>query len=434
MKTFVKFLLGLAFGSVALAAAPPQVFTGATIYPVAGPPIEGGALLVEGGRIAAIGPATQVTIPAGATVIDLRGKTLIPGLVDTHSHIGGVGGADRSAALQPDVRVFDSLNPFDAGFRRALAGGLTTLNVMPGSGHLLSGQTIYLKLRAAHTIEAMFHRRPDGQPAGGLKLANGTNSIDAPPFPGTRGKSAAMQREIFIRAQEYRDKIRRAAGDAAKLPPRDLGLEAVVEALEGKRIVHFHTHRADDIMTVLRLKQEFGLRVVLQHVSEAWRVAAEIAAAKAPCSLILVDAPGGKLETKEIKFENGAALERAGVQVAFHSDDYITDSRLLLRMGGLAVRGGMSRDAALRALTLSAAQMLDLGDRVGSLEKGKDADFVVLSGDPFSVYTRVLQTWVEGTKRFDRSDPEDQKIATGGFGATNEQEPYYCCLGRGDAR
>ncbi|MFN7965369.1 MAG: amidohydrolase family protein [Acidobacteriota bacterium] len=423
-------LSAILFATATLAAESSKAFVGATLLPVSGPRIDNGVMVVEAGRIKAIGPRATTPIPKGAVVIDLTGKTVIPGLVDTHSHIGGVGGADRSAALQPDVRVYDSLNPLDSGFRRAVAGGLTTLNVMPGSGHLLSGQTVYLKLRGGRTIESLFYRRADGQPAGGIKMANGTNSIDAPPFPGTRGKSASMQRELFVRAQEYRDKLARAGSDVDKRPPRDIGLEAVVEALEGKRVVHFHTHRADDIMTVLRLKKEFGLRVVLQHVSEGWKVADEIAAAGAPCSIILVDAPGGKLETANIEFETAKVLEQKKVNVAFHTDDWITDSRLFLRMAALGVRAGMSRDAALRALTLAGAEMLDLSDRVGSLAVGKDADFVVLSGDPFSVYTQVLQTWVEGQSVFDRNKPEDRLMAVGGYGAGDDQQPYFCCMGR----
>jgi imidazolonepropionase-like amidohydrolase len=182
--------------------------------------------------------------------------------------------------------------------------------------------------------------------------------------------------------------------------------------------VHFHTHRADDILTAMRLAEEFGFRIVLHHVTEAHRVADRIAAAKVPASIIALDAPGGKLEAENFSNVNGAALEKAGAPVvAFHTDDGITDSRFFLRSGAMGVRAGMSRERALEALTLAGARMLDLQDRVGSLERGKDADFIVLSGDPFSVYTRVEQTWVEGAKLFDRADPEQRKLAVGGHGA-----------------
>ena len=194
-------------------------------------------------------------------------------------------------------------------------------------------------------------------------------------------------------------------------------MEALVEVLEGERIVHFHTHRHDDVMTVLRLKEEFGFDVVLHHVSEAIKVADEIAAAGVPVSAILVDSPGGKLEAIDLLPENAAALEKAGVLTALHSDDYITDSRLLLRMAAMAARAGMSEDGALKSVTLAAAEMMRMDDRIGSLTAGKDADFVVLSGEPFSVYTQVLETWVEGVKVFDRSGERDRAIAEGGYGA-----------------
>ncbi len=194
--------------------------------------------------------------------------------------------------------------------------------------------------------------------------------------------------------------------------------------LDGRRIVHFHTHRHDDILTVLRLKREFGFRVVLHHVSEAWKVADEIAAAGVPCSIIILDAPGGKLEATEIRMENGAVLEKAGVDVAIHTDDLITDSRWFLRSAALAVRAGMSPEKALEALTLAGARMLDLADRIGSLDPGKDADFIILSGDPFSIYTHVEQTWVEGQKVFDRADPEDRRYAVGGTGVFDDGDTF----------
>lgn len=423
-------LLGCAAAALAQEAAdtpPKRAFLGATVIPIDGPPIENGVLIIAGKKIVAVGPA-EMQIPADAERIDVRGKILMPGLVDTHSHVGGIGGADSTAPIQPDVRVLDSINVLDAGFKRVIAGGITTTNTMPGSGHLLSGQTVYLKMRPAKTIEEKAYHDADGNILGGIKMANGTNSMRQPPFPGTRGKSAALVRAQFIKAREYRDKIARANGDPEKMPARDLGMETLVAALDGKKIIQHHTHRADDIMTVLRLAKEFNLRVVLHHVSEAWKVADEIAAAGAPCSVIVVDSPGGKLEAAYLCYETGAILEKAGAKVAFHSDDWITDSRIFLRSAALAVRAGMSREGALKAMTIHGAEMLDLQDRVGSLTPGKDADFILLSGDPFSVYTKVLETWVEGEKVFDRSRPEDYLYAVGGVGAADDVEPYFCCF------
>jgi len=393
-----------------------KVFTGATIFPITSEPIQNGVLIIKEGKIEAVGSASSVRIPGNAEVIDASGKIIMPGLVDTHSHIGGGDGGDRSSPLHPDVRIVDAIDVHSDTFKKARTGGVTTANVMPGSGHLLSGQTIYLKLKNGRTLYDMVLKDTalhDGF-AGGIKMANGTNSLRQPPFPGTRAKSAALQRNLFIEAQEYQKKMREAGNDADKMPPRNLRLEPLVEALEGKRIVHFHTHRHDDILTVIRMSQEFGYRVVLHHVSEAAKVAEEIAEAGIPSSIIVLDSPGGKLEAVNLLYNNGRELEKAGAEVSFHTDDGVTDSRLFFRMAAFAVRDGMSRDKALEALTISGARMLDLDERVGSLEKGKDADFILLNGDPLSVYTHVMQTWIEGELVFDRENPDHLPFATGG--------------------
>jgi len=406
-------------------------FTGAKLITVSGDEIEDGVLVIEGGKIKLVG-SKDTPIPAGVTVSrHLAGKIIMPGLVDTHSHIGGVPTGEPSAPIQPELRVLDAFDVRDPGVQKAQAGGITTANVMSGSGLLCSGQTLYLKLRDGNSIDDLLITNQHGRVAGGLKMANGTNSRRDPPFPGTRAKAAALVREKFVAALEYRDKIDRAKGDAEKLPARDLALETLLEALKGERIVQHHTHRHDDILTVLRLQKEFGFRVVLHHVSDGWKVADEIAAAKAPCSVIVIDSPGGKLEAREADWKTGATLENAGAVIGFHTDDPVTDSRLFLRTAALGIRSGMTRAGALKALTLAGAQMLDLQDRIGSLDPGKDADFLVLSGDPFSVYTQVLETWVEGRKVFDRSDAKDRLWATGGPGAGKPRREALCCFGDG---
>jgi len=407
----------------------PVAFVGAQIIPVVGEPIANGVLLIQHGKITAVGDARTVRLATGVQVVDVTGKVIMPGLVDSHSHIGGGQGADNSAPIQPEARVLDAIDARHPNIQKAQAGGITTVNVMPGSGHLISGQTLYLKLRDGRVIDDLLIRHPDGGIAGGLKMANGTNPLKAAPFPGTRAKSAALVREQYIKAREYQDKIARAKGDPEKLPARDLGLEMLCEALAGRRVVQHHTHRHDDILTVLRLQKEFGFKVVLHHVSDAWKVAPEIAAAGVPCSIIIVDSPGGKLETRDVSFTNAAVLEQAGVLVGLHTDDGVTDSRHFLRAAGLAVRAGMTRAGALRAVTLANAQMLGLADRTGSLEAGKDADFLILSGDPLSVYTRIEQTWVEGGKVFDLADPQDRLYALGGPGAGDPRRAQLCCYG-----
>ena len=400
--------------STAMAQQRTLAITGALIYTAAGEPIANGVLIVHNGKIVSVGTAAT-PIPADAERIDASGKVVMPGIVDTHSHLGGPDGGDNSAALNPDARVLDAVNPTSDGFKKALAGGLTTLNVMPGSGHLMSGQTIYIKMRAGNTIEDLLLVNDKGV-YGGLKMANGTNPMRGTTgFPGTRSKEAAMDRELFLKAIDYKRKLDKAGKDSSKMPERDLRMEAMVEVLQGKRIVHFHTHKAIDILTCLRLQKEFGFRLVLHHVTEGYKVAREIAAAGVPCSIINIDSPGGKAEAMEFWLGNGEALIKAGVLVALHTDDPITDSRFLIRSAALSIREGMSREDAIKALTINGARILELDSRVGSLQVGKDADFIILSGDPFSVYTKVLQTWVEGVKRFDLSNPADKAFATGGF-------------------
>jgi imidazolonepropionase-like amidohydrolase len=416
----------LAIGQEKDSEAEVRAYVGARIIPVTAPEIPDGVMIVKGGIITAVGTREEVAIPAEAEVLNLKGKVLFPGLICTHSHIGKVQGGDSSSPIQPEVRVLDSIDVLDSTFEKARAGGITMVNIMPGSGHLLSGQTSYLKLRNGNTVEDLAVRNEDGSMAGGIKMANGTNSIKGTGgFPGTRGKSAALVREQFIKAQRYREKLAQG-GDQA--PERNLAMEALVEVLEGKRVVHHHTHRHDDIMTVLRLKKEFGFKVVLHHVSEAWKVADEIAEAEVPCSIILLDSPGGKLEAIDIEWRNGAELEKRGVLTAFHTDDPINDSRWFLRSAALAVRAGMSREKALAAVTISGAEMMDLAEKTGSLTAGKQADFLILNGDPLSIYTRVLETHVEGQKVFDLADPADKLWAEGGFGAGHQRKASGCCF------
>ncbi len=405
----------LLFFMAATAQETPVAFKGALIYPIAGPPIPNGTLVVHKGKIISVGPASLV-IPTGATVVDVSGKVIMPGLVDSHSHLGGPEGGDASAALNPDARAMDAINPTSDGFKKALAGGITTINVMPGSGHLMSGQTIYIKMREARVAEDLLITNEKGV-YGGLKMANGTNSLRAVAgvFPGTRARSAAMARDLFTKAVEYKKKIDKAGNDATKMPERDLRMEPLVEVLTGKRVVHFHTHKANDVLTAIRIGKEFGFKPVLHHVSEGWKIPNEIAAAGLASSIISIDVPGGKMEAMNLSLSTGAALEKSGAAVGFHTDDGITDSRLFIRSAALMVREGMSREKALEGLTLAGARMMDLGSRVGSLEKGKDADFIILGGDPFSIYTKVEQTWVEGIKRWDISIAKDKAFLTGGY-------------------
>jgi imidazolonepropionase-like amidohydrolase len=422
-------LIGRVPGHAAAVDDHPIAYRGARIYTAAGAPIAHGVLIVHKGKIVAVGPEDKVAIPEGATVRDVPGRTIIPGLVDTHSHIGvyprphvpaNGDGNEMSGPVQAGVRAIDSIYPDDPGIRMAVSGGVTTANIMPGSGNVIGGQTVYVKLRG-QTVEAM--RIPDTKVLGGLKMANGENPKGygrRNQAPTTRMKVAALQREQFVKARDYQrqwNAYRKAvaAGKEASPPDTDLALDSLVEVLEHKRTVHFHSHRADDLMTALRIAEEFDFELVLQHATEGYRIADELVRRKVPVSLTLVDSPGGKLEVIGLLEENAAILDKAGVKVAINTDDSITESRFFLRTGAIAVRGGLSEDAALRALTLHGAQILRLDDRLGSLEKGKDADFVVLSGPPFSIYTQVLETYIDGVRVFDRSRQKDWAYQAGGF-------------------
>jgi imidazolonepropionase-like amidohydrolase len=422
--------LNAATGTPRIARPSDQVLVvrGAKIYPISGPPIENGVVIVRAGKIEAVGAAGSITAPTDARVIDATGKVLMPGIVDTHSHIGIIGNPpvaanvdanEGSGPVQPQLRAIDAINPSAAGVRIANAGGITTANIMPGSGNVIGGQTAYVKLRG-QTIEEMLIPGT----IGGMKMANGENPKHygrRDQAPMTRMEVAALARREYTKAQEYKrkwddyNKAVAAGSKDAKAPERDLGLEALVQVLDGKRIVQHHTHRADDIMTVVRIADEFHYRVVIHHGSEAYLVAEELAKRHIPVTLTIVDSPGGKLEAMNVNEHAAAILEKAGVKVAINTDDDINSSRFILREAALAVRGGMSEQGALQALTINGAEMLDLGDRVGTLEKGKDADFVILSGPPFGVYTKVLETWIEGEKVFDRRNPADLRYATGGY-------------------
>jgi imidazolonepropionase-like amidohydrolase len=418
------------------------VYRGARILTGAGAPIDKGVLVVRKNKIVSIGAEGDTPIPQGAEVIDLTGKTIIPGLVDTHSHIGiwskphvsaNNDGNEGSGPVQSALRALDAIQPDDPGIRMAVAGGVTTANIMPGSANVIGGQTIYVKLRG-RTIEEM--RIIPVTVLGGLKMANGENpkrwNFEGRKMaPATRMKVAALQREQFAKARDYqrtwqRYRQAKTEGKDVTQPEVDLALEPLVEVLERKRTVHFHSHRADDLMTAIRLAKEFDFELVLQHCTEGYRIVDELVREKIPVSLTLVDSPGGKLEVAGLLEENAAILSKAGVKVAINTDDSITESRFLLRTGAIAVRGGMSEDAALLALTLNPAQMLHLDDRLGSLQTGKDADFVVLSGAPFSVYTHVLQTYIDGKCVFDRSKQQDWSYQTGGF-ALSERERLPKC-------
>ena len=413
------------------------IYKGAIIHTANAMPIINGYLIVKDGKIIALGSAENMPAIQGK-IIDVTGKVIIPGLVDSHSHLGvfarpqvpaNSDGNEGSGPLQASLRAMDGITPNDPGIRMALAGGVTTANIMPGSGNVIGGQTLYVKF-VGQTVEQM--RMQNIPVLGGLKMANGENpkrfNFDRNKgAPATRMKIHAMQREQFIKAREYQKKWadyrkKKETDTKAEPPEVDLALEPLVEVLERKRTVHFHCHRADDIYSAFKLSQEFDFEIVLQHATEAYRIVDELAKKNAWVSLTLVDSPGGKAEVSGLLEENAAAITKAGVKVAINTDDPVTESRFFLRTGAIALRGGMTELEALRALTLNPATMMHLEKRVGSLEVGKDADFVVLSGAPFSIYTQVLATFIEGKQLFDRTVHENWAYQAGGFALVDREK------------
>ncbi len=332
-------------------------YQGARIHTASGPVIERGMLIVHKGKILDVGSRKDVADPAGrqGPRHDGQGDHSRPGRYPfAHRHLwparrsARADGNEMTGPVQPGLRALDAINPHDPGIQMALAGGVTTANIMPGCGNAIGGQTLYVKLRGA-VVEAM--RILGGVVLGGIKFANGENPKGAygskRQAPGTRMKVAALQREMLIKAQAYKrqwDTYHKDVADGKKATPpeRDLNLDPLMEVLERKRTVHFHCHRADDIMTAVRLSKEFGFELVLQHCTEGYRIADELAKRGIFVSLTLIDSPGGKPEVMGLLEENAAILTKAGVKVAINTDDFITESRFFLRTGAIAVRGGLS--------------------------------------------------------------------------------------------
>ena len=397
---------------------------GGTILTMAGETIENGTVVVRDGRVAAVG--RRVRPPRDAHVIDAAGRYVIPGIIDAHSHIAAEGGINEgSLAVTSMVRVADVVDPTDIGIYRALAGGVTTVNVLHGSANPIGGQNQVLKLRWGQDADGM---RFDGAPPG-IKFALGENpkrsrSFGQGPrrYPATRMGVLDVIRQAFTEAAEYRAAWARhreaeAAGERSRPPARDLELEALVEILEGRRLVHAHSYRADEILQLLRLAEELGFRIAtLQHVLEGYRVADEIAAHGAGASTFS-DWWAYKVEAYEAIPYNAALMTDRGVVVSINSDD-AEEMRHLNHEAAKTVKwGGLSDEQALALVTINPAKQLRIDDRVGSIEVGKDADLVIYDGHPLSSYAVVQMTLVDGKVYFDR---ELDKIRRGRLAALEQ--------------
>ncbi len=366
------------------------------------------SIFVRNGRIAQV--AETLSPPEGVTVIECRGLHVTPGIVDCHSHMAIEGGVNEGTlAITAECRIGDVLDPEDVTIFRALAGGVTAANVLHGSANPIGGQNAVVRMRTkAAPSEMLFPGAPPG-----IKFALGENPKRAggrgegARFPGSRMGVEASIRRAFVEAREYQAALRkyrdaRAEGESAPEPRRDLRLEALVEVLEGRRLVHCHCYRADEILMMMRVAEEFGFRVsTFQHVLEGYKVAPEMAAHGAGGSTFS-DWWAFKMEALDAIPYNAALMQRAGVLVSLNSDSGELVRRLNLEAAKAMKYGGLSRDEALALVTKNPALQLGIGKRVGTIEPGKDADLAVWNGDPLSVYSRCVATLVLGEVAFEK--------------------------------
>jgi len=365
--------------------------TGGTIHTAAGQVLEGGTVVVRDGKIVAVGQG--VSVPSGVPVVDVTGKTVIPGMLDNHSHIGfdirDVN--ERSTTFTPRYRIMDVLSPDDRYWADAVDGGVTTIVTGPGSGSVSSGQSAVVKTWGedweARVLDA----------TGGLKIAMGAKR----PHTETSMATTSMLREQFVRAQEYQATMDAwtEAGEEGVRPPVDMNLEVLADILRGDNRIRAHVHSAHDILSLLRLKDEFGFGLTLHHATEAYKVAEEIAARDVPVVGVPLFIRIGLVE--EV-MRAPAYLVEQGITFAFHTDDPVVMSKHQRYNAALAIRYGMDETDALRALTINAAQIAEVDDRVGSIEVGKDADLVVIDGPWYELTSRLDRVYVDGRLAFER--------------------------------
>jgi imidazolonepropionase-like amidohydrolase len=384
----------------------------ATIFTVTQGNIEHGSILIRDGKIAAVG--ADLKAPDGATVIDATGQYVIPGIIDCHSHIAVDGSVNEGApAVSSMANIADVLNPDDISIYDDLAGGVTAANILHGSANPIGGQTIVIKLRWGKPASEL----PLEGALPGIKFALGENpkhsGWNMPPgvperYPATRLGVEEVIRQAFVEASEYKKQwadynARKAAGERGLIAPRrNEQLEPLVEVMEGKRYVHSHCYRADEILMLMRVAKEFGFQVrTFQHVLEGYKVADEIAASGAGASTFS-DWWGYKVEAYDAIPYNAALMTERGVVVSINSDD-AQEARQLNQEAAKSMNyGGMSANDALKMITINPAIQLGIDKRVGSIEVGKDADLVIYNHDPLSVYAVAQKTLIDGQVYFDR--------------------------------
>jgi imidazolonepropionase-like amidohydrolase len=416
----------LLFGILALATlrAEVMVIRNATIVTESGKGTVKGSILVRDGKIAEIGE--NVLTPDGATVIDANGQWVMPGIIDCHTHIAVDGNMNEaSVSVSSMVNIKDVIDPEDIAIYRALAGGVTSANVLHGSANSIGGQTIVLKMRWGQDADGMIFEGATP----GVKFALGENpkrsgnpqpgSGNAPlRYPATRMGVEDTIRQAFNQAVAYKaewDTYDRTvkSGQHPVAPRKDLKLETLKEVLEGKRYVHAHCYRADEILMLIRIADDYGFKIrTFQHVMEGYKVAKEIAAHGAGASTFS-DWFGFKMEVFDATAYNAAIMQKKGVLVSVNSDSL--NGELMGRLNTEAAKsmkyGGLSREDALAMVTLNPARQLGVDNRVGSIEVGKDADIVIYDKDPVSEFAKVQKVLIDGHKYFDRDQDVSGRAA-----------------------
>lgn len=373
------------------------------VMTMAGPAFVGD-VAIENGKIVAVGQSLSYS---DAEVRDVTGMTVMPGIVDPHCHIGmwedamGFEGADGNECtnpITPELRAIDAINPYDRCFEEAAAGGVTTCVTGPGSANVIGGQFVAIKtygdsvenmvLRFPVAVKAAFGENPK-------RVYDGKNQT-----PSTRMATAALMRKALIEAQEYNEKLEKGKADPEKMPERNLGKEILARVIRRELPMKIHAHRADDILTAIRICREFKLRYTLDHCTEGYLITDKLKEALSEdCEGIIVGpllTDRSKIELKNLSFKAPKVLEQAGIEYAMMTDHPVTPEQYLPICTAIAVREGASEEGALKAITINAAKITGIADRVGSIEVGKDADIAVFSGHPFDFRSRCVLTLVNG--------------------------------------
>jgi len=371
------------------------------IYTMAGEVIENGCILIENNKIKEIGK--DIIAPIDAEVIDAEGKIILPGMIDAHCHLGmwedaigfeGSDGNEMTDPITPQLRGIDGINPMDRTFREAYEGGITTVSTGPGSANVVGGQFASIKTYG-NRIDEMIIVEPSA-----MKVAFGENPKrvynDKKCMPMTRMATAALLRETLMKAKEYYNKKQEAKDDKSKAPALDMKMEAMMDVLERKIPLKAHAHRADDIFTAIRIAKEFGVKITLEHCTEGHLIADYIA--KEGLSAVVGPTFGGrsKFELINKTFDTPKVLWEAGVKIAIMTDHPVIPIQHLPLCAALSAKAGLPEEEALKAITIYAAEILEIGDRVGSIEVGKDADIVIWNSHPFDLQSSVVCTIIDG--------------------------------------